>query len=144
MIKRATKADVQILAELSVHMWQSHTLSELETEFEELLCNNNAVCFIKFVDDKAIGFAQCQIRNDYVEGTKSSPVGYLEGVFILNEYRHKGYAREILIECEKWAKQKDCIEFASDCEFNNECSLQFHLSMGFEEANRIICFRKDI
>lgn len=44
----------------------------------------------------------------------------------------------------KWAKEKHCTEFASDCEINNEISLQFHLSMGFEEANRIICFRKDI
>ena len=40
--------------------------------------------------------------------------------------------------------KKHCTEFASDCEINNEISLQFHLSMGFEEANRIICFRKDI
>lgn len=35
-------------------------------------------------------------------------------------------------------------EFAGDCELINEDSLKFHMALGFEEANRIICFRKDI
>jgi aminoglycoside 6'-N-acetyltransferase I len=91
-----------------------------------------------------LGFVQCQLRNDYVEGTSTSPVGYLEGIFIQKEYRHSGYARELLLKCEKWAKEKQCTEFASDCELDNDTSLEFHLSMGFKEANRIICFTKNI
>ena len=77
-----------------------------------------------------------------MEGTKTSPVGYLEGVFVQEAYRHKGYAKELLAECEKWAKEKNCSEFASDCELDNNDSLNFHIAMGFEEANRIICFKK--
>jgi aminoglycoside 6'-N-acetyltransferase I len=144
MIKKATKEDALILAELAIQMWHSHTISELQTEFINLICNDNAVCFIKFVNNKAIGFVQCQLRNDYVEGTSTSPVGYLEGIFIQREYRHNGYARELLLKCEKWAKEKQCTEFASDCELDNDTSLEFHLSMGFKEANRIICFIKNI
>lgn len=53
------------------------------------------IAFIKYVEDKPIGFAQCQIRYDYVEGTETSPVGYLEGIFIQEEFRHKGFAREL-------------------------------------------------
>ncbi len=34
-------------------------------------------------------------------------------------------------------------EMASDCELQNTDSLKFHLAMGFEEANRIICFKKN-
>ena len=41
-------------------------------------------------------------------------------------------------------KAKGCAEFAGDCELENAESLRFHLAMGFEEANHIICFRKDI
>ena len=41
-----------------------------------------------------------------------------------------------------WAKDKGCTEFASDCELENTGSLKFHIAMGFEEANRIICFKK--
>ncbi len=69
---------------------------------------------------------------------------YLEGILIADGYRKKGYTAELLSECEKWAKEKGCSEFASDCELVNEESLKFHMALGFEEANRIICFRKDI
>lgn len=144
MIREATQADTFALAELAIKMWSDNTISELQTEFLDLICSDNAVCFIKYVGNKEVGFAQCQLRNDYVEGTDTSPVGYLEGIFIEKEYRQCGYAKELLLKCEKWAKEKHCIEFASDCEIDNDISLEFHLAMGFEEVNRIICFRKGI
>ena len=144
MIKSAVKSDARILAELAIQMWKDSTVMDLEKGFEELITNEKAVCFIKYVHNKAIGFAQCQLRTDYVEGTETSPVGYLEGIFIVEKYRHSGYAKELLIACEKWAKEKNCSEFASDCELDNNDSFNFHIAMGFEEANRIICFRKDL
>lgn len=144
MVREATKADAFALAELAVKMWSDNTISGLQSEFLNLICSDNAACFIKYVGDKEVGFAQCQLRNDYVEGTDTSPVGFLEGIFVEKEYRHKGYAKELLSKCEQWAKEKHCTEFASDCEIDNDISFAFHLSMGFEEANRIICFRKDI
>ena len=52
--------------------------------------------------------------------------------------------RNTLIACEKWARDMGCCEFASDCELTNENSLKFHLSMGFDEVNRIICFKKSM
>ncbi len=92
----------------------------------------------------AVGFAQCRLRHDYVEGTDSSPVGYLEGIFVVEEYRKRGLAKSMLEACQQWAKEQGCTEFASDCELVNEESLKFHLKMGFEEANRIICFTKKL
>ena len=59
-------------------------------------------------------------------------------------YRKQGIAKKLLEECEKWSLKKGCTEFASDCELNNSISFNFHLSVGFEEANRIICFRKKL
>ena len=144
MIKRAEKEDAEILARLARQMWEDPTLAELEDEFKVITEKEDAACFIKYVDDVPIAFAQSGLRYDYVEGTDSSPVGYLEGIFVAEKYRKNGYAAELLIECEKWAKEKNCTEFASDCELVNEDSLKFHMALGFEEANRIICFRKDI
>lgn len=144
MIIRATEKETLVLSELAIQMWSNHTVAELEADFKEIVSKSDAVCFIKYADDKAIGFAQCQLRYDYVEGTHSSPVGYLEGIFIVPEYQEKGYGGELLRECEKWAKEKGCTEFASDCEIDNTGSLDFHLAMGFSETNRIICFRKEI
>lgn len=82
MIRSATKSDSKVLAELAIRLWNDHTVPELEEMFDDLCKDNNAICFIKYVNDIAVGFAQCQIRTDYVEGTKTSPVGYLEGIFV--------------------------------------------------------------
>ena len=144
MIKTATDTDCNALAELAIQMWDSASLAELEADFAEIIDSDTAVCFIKYYENAPIGFAQCSLRTDYVEGTVSSPVGYLEGVFIKEEYRNKGFAKELLFACEQWAKGKGCSEFASDCELTNIDSLKFHLSSGFDEVNRIVCFRKGI
>ena len=108
MIKRADK-DAEQLASLAIQMWTDHDPAELAEEFRELIEKQDAACFLRYVEDKLVAFAQCQLRHDYVEGTDSSPVGYLEGVFVSEGFRRKGYA-----------------------------------ALGFEEANRIICFKKRI
>ena len=144
MIRKATKDDALTLAKLAIQMWDENVLEELAEEFAELVSSEEAACFLKYVENEAVGFVQCQLRHDYVEGTETSPVGYLEGILVREEFRHAGFAGELLQECEKWAKEKGCTEFASDCELDNTDSLKFHMAMGFEEANRVICFRKGI
>ena len=144
MIRRAGIEDARELADLAIQMWSDYDPEDLTEEMCKLAMNDEAVCFIKSVDGKLIGFSQCQLRHDYVEGTDSSPVGYLEGIFVVEGYRKQGYAAELLSECKKWAKEKGCTEFASDCELDNTDSYRFHMSLGFEEANRIICFRKHL
>jgi aminoglycoside 6'-N-acetyltransferase I len=144
MINKATIKDSAILSELAINIFENNLINDLKTEFCEDLNNENIVFFIKYINNNPIGFAQCNIRVDYVEGTSSSPVGYLEGIYIKEEYRCNGFAKELLFECEKWAKEKGCQEFASDCELTNITSLKFHLAVGFEEANRVICFKKKI
>ena len=144
MIRKAAKTDMVSVAEMAVMMWDSHSVEELKGEFEQEIENKDCVMYIYCIDNIPIGFAQCGLRHDYVEVTESRPVGYLEGIYVREEYRNRGYARELLAECEKWAKQKGCSEYASDCELNNDASLQFHMRVGFTEANRIICFTKRI
>lgn len=144
MIQRAKWEDAEALANLAIRMWTDHDPADLAEEFRRLVTSDEAVCFIQYVDGKPVAFAQCQLRHDYVEGTETSPVGYLEGIFVSEAYRKQGIAAELLSACEKWAKEKGCTEFASDCELDNEDSFRFHMALGFEEANRIICFRKGI
>lgn len=143
-IRKAEIQDLSTLAELSCKLWPHHTADEMLTEYRKGNANSEAAFFLAYAGETPIGFAQCQLRHDYVEGTSSSPVGYLEGIYVLPDHRHEGVAKQLLKECERWAKSKGCSEFASDCELTNTESLQFHLNVGFEEANRIICFTKQI
>ena len=144
MIKKAEIKDLPILAELACQLWPEHTAGDIQAEFAQIIAKTDAAYFLAYADENAVGFAQCQLRHDYVEGTDSSPVGYLEGIYVADGYRKQGVAKELLSACESWAKSKGCTEFASDCELSNVQSLQFHLNVGFEEANRIICFTKKL
>lgn len=143
-IRRATGQDVDTIAKLAVQMWDSYSVEELAQIFLEEINQNSGAIFLASVDNLAVGFAQCGLRHDYVEGTESSPAGYLEGILVGEAYRKKGIAGKLLRVCEQWAREQGCTEFGSDCELLNEDSLKFHLRMGFEEANRIICFSKKI
>ena len=141
MVQVATADDICILAEMAKEIWGG-SKSELARHFKDAIADRDSAVFLKREEGVPVGFVQCTLRRDYVEGTQSSPVGYLEGIFVRNEFRKRGYARQLLYECEVWARAQGCSEFASDCELQNCDSLSFHIKVGFSEANRIICFKK--
>lgn len=143
MIRKADIKDAAAISRLACQLWPDNEPEDMEEEFAALLSKPDAAVFLA-EEGEAIGFAQCQLRRDYVEGTDSSPVGYLEGIFVREEYRRKGIAKQLLKACEDWAGEQGCTEFASDCELTNYDSFRFHLALGFLEANRIICFTKKI
>ena len=144
MIKQAQISDAKAAAELALCLWPDNSLEVFVEEMKGFIAHDSSVIFLAVDDFQAIGFAQCQLRTDYVEGTDSSPVGYLEGLYVLENQRHKGFAKALVDACERWAKSKGCTEFASDCELDNTNSYAMHLKLGFTEANRIICFTKQL
>ena len=143
MVIKAEKENLAQAAALAAELWPEHSTAELRAEFEQI-SGEKGVLFLAMESDTPVGFAQCQLRHDYVEGTEHSPVGYLEGIYIRPNCRGRGLAGELLAACENWARERGCLEFASDCELDNGDSLALHLATGFSEANRIICFTKKL
>lgn len=143
-IRQATAEDAGRIAAMACELWPDHTPEEMEEEFRALLSGDDAAVFLYGMDGEAAGFAQCQLRRDYVEGTETSPVGYLEGVWVKETERMQGIARELVSACGQWAKDRGCTEFASDCELTNTGSQAFHRAIGFEEANRLVAYVRKI
>ncbi len=143
-VERAAITDAETAAELACELWPEHTLEEMTAEYQMLLKEESAAVFLFRTEGKAVGFAQCQLRHDYVEGTETSPVGYLEGIYVSEAGRRKGISRRLLRACEDWAREQGCTEFASDCELTNAESQEFHRAVGFEEANRIVAYVRKI
>ena len=141
---RAVPADAETAAELACELWPGHTVQEMTDEFRTLLADEEAAVFLFRADGQTAGFAQCQLRHDYVEGTETSPVGYLEGIYVREHYRQKRVAGRLLKACENWARERGCTEFASDCELTNTDSQRFHEALGFDEANRIVAYVKKL
>ena len=143
-IRKAESRDLPVVSELACRLWPDHTPEEMRGEMAEIMAKPDAAFFLAFAGETPVGFAQCQLRHDYVEGTDGSPVGYLEGIYVSEGFRKQGIARELLKACESWVREMGCREFASDCELGNTESMKFHLNVGFSEANRIICFVKKL
>ncbi|MCH5199633.1 MAG: GNAT family N-acetyltransferase [Oscillospiraceae bacterium] len=144
MIYKATESDIPKIADMAALLWEGHDTEELAAGFAEIIHSDECEVFLSMKENTSVGFAQVQLRHDYVEGTSSSPVGYLEAIFVKSEYRKNGHGKELLKHCEEWAAEKGCTEFASDCELTNDMSLAFHLNVGFTEVNRVICFTKKL
>lgn len=81
---------MELLAELAVLLWDSHSVQEFIADFSETMSEGKAQFFLKYENGIPVGFAQAQLRYDYVEGTKTTPVAYLEGIFVKEDYRNKG------------------------------------------------------
>ena len=95
-IERAQQRHLDAVTNLALQLWPEHDFGQLRQEMGEILSQPDAAFFLACDGETPVGFAQCQLRRDYVEGTESSPVGYLEGIFVAEGYRHQGVARKLL------------------------------------------------
>ncbi|NLV89772.1 MAG: GNAT family N-acetyltransferase [Tissierellia bacterium] len=141
------KAEVTHLDELTsmaIDLWPDNDFEELKEEIIHLMANGKNVFLLSIIDENIVGFIHMSIRTDYVEGSSTSPVAYVEGIYVKPDYRYKGIGKQLLARGEEWAKSKACKEIASDILYDNTDSYNFHTKVGFKEANRLICFIKDI
>ena len=60
-----------------------------------------------------VGFVELSLRTD-VPGLEGTRAGYVEGLYIRPEVRHRGIARWLLHAARNWARQQRCGAFASD------------------------------
>jgi len=95
-------------------------------------------------DHQPIGFIEGSIRTDYVNGTETSPVGFVEGVFVAPSWRRKGVARQLFAAIGDWAQARGCRELASDALLENEASQRAHRALGFKETERVVYFAKKL
>lgn len=90
----------------------------------------------------AVGFVEASKRVDYVNGTSSSPVAFLEGLYVVPAFRRKGVARALVESVVTWAVHEGCTELASDSLLANTTAHAVHCALGFEETERVVYFRR--
>lgn len=130
----------QRLVELGIKLWPDNSYNDLYDEFK----NSNHIFFGATFNNYLIGFIQISIRTDYVNGSTNSPVGFIEGIFVDENYRKKGIARKLVDRAVSYFKNEGIKEIASDVLIDNIDSQNFHKSIGFEEIERVVCYIKRI
>jgi len=88
----------------------------------------------------ALGFVEASKRVDYVNGTNSSPVAFIEGLYVEPASRNNGVARALVAAVEAWASAQGCSELASDSLLENVAAHAVHRALGFKETERVVYF----
>ena len=129
---------------LREQLWPHCSRGEHLAEMSEFLAFPER--FAQFVEydqfGNALGFVEASLRSDYVNGTNSSPVAFLEGIYVVPQARRKGVARALVAKVEHWAVSVGCSEFASDASADNTESHAMHAALGFQESERVVFFKK--
>jgi aminoglycoside 6'-N-acetyltransferase I len=102
-----------------------------------------AAIFVAETDGCLVGFLELEYR-PYAPGCRSSPVPFIEGWYVEPARRGQGLGRALVEAAEAHAYAAGHHEIASDTELDNANSIAAHHALGYEEAERVVCFRKSL
>ena len=145
-IERCAQETLDDWVILRAALWPATTEAEHRLEAGALLRRSvQAAAFLaRGSDQTAVGFAEATLRNDYVNGCITSPVAFLEGIYVHPAHRRQGIAGLLCRAVEDWAVEVGCTEFASDVELHNTASQTMHRALGFQETERVVFYRKPL
>ena len=143
MLPPASATDLAWLS-LRSRLWPDGNESEHLRYMADALARGHFVRLASAPDGSAIGFVEASQRVDYANGTSTSPVAFLEGLYVEPFARRKGVAQALVAEVARWAAAQGCSELASDSPIENVAAHATHRALGFEETERVVYFRRAV
>jgi len=133
---------------MRVALWPEGTEGEHAAEIDAFLARPAdappaAVLVCEGGPGRLRGFVELSVRS-YAEGCRGDVVPYLEGWYVDPGERRRGVGRALVAAAEAWGRALGASELASDTELANVASQRAHRALGFEETERIVCFRKPL
>lgn len=99
--------------------------------------------FVAEVEERLVGFLELDYRK-YAPGCASSPVPFIEGWYVEPGRQGHGIGRALIEAAERCARAGGYTEIASDAEIDNTGGIAAHLAVGYEEIERVVCFRRSL
>ena len=119
--------------------------NELETDFRiELNSDKHKHFLVQNETGEYLGLINLSLRSDYVQSASSTPVAYVEGIYVKPKYRKQGVTKALVEQAEKWANEQGCQELASDAKLSNLVSQKFHKSLGSYKTGVIVHYLKKV
>lgn len=140
-LRPVTAADRPEWRRLRAALWPDCAPDEHEREMATYLAGAGAVFVLERPDGRLAGFVELTLR-DHAEGCLTSPVAYVEGLYVDPDAHRQGHAHALLEAGERWGRDWRCREMASDCAIDNAASRATHRAFGFEEVERLVHFRR--
>lgn len=133
-------------AEMRATLWPDADAAELAHETVRHFAGAKAadeVFVAENVNGHLLGFLEMSLR-PYANGCASKPVPFVEGWYVSSQSRHLGVGRALIEAVENWARLRGFSEIGSDATLENDISHAAHQALGFEEVERVVCFRKSL
>ena len=149
-IRPAELSDCDQLVRMRAALWPKTSAEEHAREVIKILEGEAVVTLplIILVAEASnrilAGFLEVDLRSHADGCDPSRPVGYVEGWYVADKYRHKGIGRKLLAAAEDWARSQGCVEIASDTWVDNEVSQRVHEALGYEVVDRCVHYRKTL
>ena len=99
--------------------------------------------FVAEADRQLVGFLELDYRK-YAPGCRLSPVPFIEGWYVDPALQRRGIGRALVEAAEAHARAVGYHEIASDADLENADGIAAHLAMGYEEVERVVCFRRSL
>jgi aminoglycoside 6'-N-acetyltransferase I len=144
-ITKVTQDDFNEWLDLALELWPDYSAAEMQKILTTILQSPKEAGFlVKDADERAIAFMNLSLRHDYVPDATQSPVAYVEGIYVKEEYRKQGVGTELIRYAEQWALEQGCIELALDALLENTAGHEFYAKIGFREVERVVFFIKSV
>jgi aminoglycoside 6'-N-acetyltransferase I len=143
-IRRIVEGDRSEWVRLRDALWPG-SLSDHDVETRKYFQSglDLPVVFVADLDGRLVGFLELDYRK-YAPGCASSPVPFIEGWYVEPAMRGRTIGRALVEAAEAHARASGHVEIASDAELENADGIDAHLAVGYEEVERVVCFRRSL
>ena len=108
----ATAAHTAPWARMRVALWPDGSLADHHSDIADMLAGGDDLTAFVAIDGhgEAIAFVEAALRRDYVNGCDTSPVVFVEGLYVAPQARRRGVALALIDAVAAWGRARGCTE----------------------------------
>lgn len=136
VIRRLAENDLESLIKLYKQFWgEESNLEKMKRKYKELKDNPNYILLGAVIDETMVGSIMGIICEELYGECK--PFLIMEDMVVDKKYRNMGIGQALMIELEKYSKNRDCTQILFITEANRKNAISFYKSLGYNSKTHV-------